>query len=254
MTQSNKFDEGSPDKNYIVQLNQELNAAKEELTAYRERCERYDHLFSEMSHELRTPMSVVLLFAKLLVDEVKSEDPEFQTKAFNAINTNIKKAYQLFGFFMSSWHILAYLHKEPNLEKTSLAEVFPRFDFSISTSLDSFPPANIDRYMIESAVGQFSEILNDDSSNDVSLSTSLKNDWIILSLNNRKKVLPDYFYPTDDTGNLDCTSRSHSNPLCIGADLIKKHGGEVRLDISEETGTTLTFTLPVYKEKTPPSK
>ena len=74
MTQSNKFDEGSPDKNYIVQLNQELNAVKEELTAYRERCERYDHLFSEMSHELRTPMSVVLLFAKLLVDVIGLQD------------------------------------------------------------------------------------------------------------------------------------------------------------------------------------
>ncbi len=254
MAKPHNSNEGSQNKDRIVQLNQELSDAKQELAIIKEKCARYNHLFSEMSHELRTPMSVVLMYAKLLSDKVKPEDPEFQNKALHAINQNIKKVYGMFGLYMHSWHILSFLNKKPSLERTNIAEVFQRFNFYNSVRLDPQLQANIDRYMIESAIRQFSEILNDYASNDVSLSISLETDWIIINLNNRQQFLPDYFYPTDpDTGKLDCTNHSPPNLLCEGAELINKHGGIVSLDVSEDTGTTISFTLPIYKEKTLPS-
>ncbi|MCP4425786.1 MAG: hypothetical protein GY803_14940 [Chloroflexi bacterium] len=41
-------------------------------------------------------------------------------------------------------------------------------------------------------------------------------------------------------------------PIDIGKALIEKQGGQVTIEKFGESGIAITFTLPIYKEKTPP--
>ncbi|MDP3360383.1 MAG: ATP-binding protein [Lutibacter sp.] len=253
---------------YISDYNLELeNTIKERTSALEEAIATKDLMFSIIAHDLKSPFNVILGFTGLLKDKLKSMDFKKSEKLISGMNTQARNTYNLLEDLLT-WardnrNTIAYNPIFCNISTicdavvSQVKDTAQMKDITINSfhSLEvySFADKNmvevILRNLIVNAikftenhgkieiysmpVGEFIEVTVSD--NGIGIEEEVKS----------KLFNSDYNESKQGTAN----EKGSGLGLVICKRFVETHQGKIWIENKAEKGTTLKFTLPIYKEE-----
>jgi signal transduction histidine kinase len=259
----------------LHQLDEDQRQGARQLRALNEELERASRAKSEflasMSHELRTPMNAILGFTELLVDETYGEVPEPLKQPLADIQTN-------------GWHLLRLINDVLDLSKIeagrmelSLVEyLVPDVVATVQASLrslamekglelrieveDDIPPAFGDaKRLTQCLLNLAGNAIKFTPSGRVVIQVERQGDQLLYRVSDTgigiaKDQLENIFA---EFRQADATIARQFGGTGLGLSLTKKfvemHGGRIRVESEEGTGSTFIFSVPMRVEEARPA-
>ena len=223
-------------------------------------------LLSTLTHELRTPLSVIKTSNELIMEERPGPINETQrsliysslenTKRLNALVENILSQVKVeFAWFS--------MKQQPidirNLIRKVALDIKPYLDTKKQKLKYNYPSLMTrtigDKRWLEQVLLNLIHNGSKNSPDDSTISISVQENeqCIVVSVHDRgsgiknkeiPQVFNEFYQSSDPSKNLN---EGAGLGLTIVRDIIEKHKGEVYISSLPQTGTTVSFTLPLYK-------
>ncbi|MBN2628108.1 MAG: HAMP domain-containing histidine kinase [Spirochaetales bacterium] len=223
-------------------------------------------LLSTLTHELRTPLAVIKTSNELIMEERPGPLNETQKSLIHSSLENTKRLYGLIENILSqvkvefAWFTMKQqiLDIRPLIKKTAL-DIKPYLDTRKQTLKYSYPS------LLSKTVGDrrwLEQVLlnlihngskNSPSGSAISIRVQENEQFIVVSVHDRGSgiesweiphIFNEFYQSTDPAKDL---TEGAGLGLTIVKDIIEKHKGEVYISSQPQTGTTVSFTLPLYK-------
>ena len=239
-----------------TQLKAELEAAKRRIAALQKENDALHWLISAPHYEFGTRLNIIRGYTELLLEQTDTGESlaELQVKANAAIGKAADRMLEMLDDVISAGKAVRLLNSPHDPQKVVFGQLIQDMKFKLEASLTELPPLWIEEHSIQYAIWLFEREMSAGSPESILLSAIQNKNSLIVTLRNPQFLLPEegYGYLVEpSTKLLTCNEeRIGISPLCLGSVLIRKQGGEVYLESQEETGTVITFTLPIYGEET----
>ncbi|MDO9038496.1 MAG: ATP-binding protein [Lutibacter sp.] len=253
---------------YISDYNLELeNTIKERTSALEEAIATKDLMFSIIAHDLKSPFNVILGFTGLLKDKLKSMDFEKSEKLITGMYSQARNTYNLLEDLLT-WardnsNTIAYNPIFCNISTicdavvSQVKDAAQMKDITINSFHSSEVYAFADKNMVEvilrnlivnaikftenhgkieiysMPVGEFIEVTVSD--NGIGIEEEVKS----------KLFNSDYNESKPGTAN----EKGSGLGLVICKRFVERNQGEIWIENKTEKGSTIKFTLPIYKEE-----
>jgi len=253
---------------YISDYNIELeNTIKERTAALEEAISTKDLMFSIIAHDLKSPFNAILGFTQLLKDKLRSLDFEKSEKLISGMNTQARNTYNLLEDLLT-WardnsNTIAFNPVFCNISTIcdvvieQVKDMARMKDISInsfhSPEADAYADKNmamvILRNLIVNAV-KFTE-----NHGKIEIYTMPVGEFIEITVSDNgigieeedktKFFKSDFNESTLGTAN----EKGYGLGLVICKRFIDRHQGKIWIENKNEKGTTVKFTLPIYKDE-----
>lgn len=244
----------------IEELGAELETAHKTIEQLQE-IRRLTHQFIHVlcNYELRTPLSFVVGYARFILE---GDDP--LTEKQNTDLAMIRKKGQEIGKVLNETlgllHIEEYnagfrdilcVPEEVNLRQNierAMSSLKERIEIQASIS-DDLPKVWADALKVDCIIHHLALALSEEfKEKKISLDVSYDDDWVIVKITNPEFIVPEYILE-DFVQSKPILTMFDCSALSICRYLVEIQGGKMHLDTQKETGTSVTLTLPVYKNQ-----
>ncbi len=223
-------------------------------------------LLSTLTHELRTPLAVIKTSNELIMEERPGPINETQrtlifsslenTKRLNSLVENILSQVKVeFAWFSMKQQPLDIR----NLIRKTAVDINPYLETKKQQLKYNYPS------LMSKTIGDkrwLEQVLlnlihngskNSPDNSEITISVQENEQCIVISVHDRgsgiksreiPNVFNEFYQSTDPAKNLN---EGAGLGLTIVRDIIEKHKGEVYISSLPQTGTTVSFTLPIYK-------
>ncbi|CAM3648517.1 cell wall metabolism sensor histidine kinase WalK [Marinicrinis lubricantis] len=223
---------------------------------------------ANVSHELRTPLTTIKSYLEAL-DEGAMHDPELASKFIGVTRNETERMIRLVSDLLHLSRFdskQAILHREPTDIREMLEVVSDRFSFQllqkhITIELDTasdLPLGDLDSDAIDQVLDNLvsNAIKYTPDGGSIRLSARLKEDhWIEVQIADTGQGIPkkdlerifERFYRVDKARSRNMGGTGLG--LSIAREIVRAHGGNIRIDSEMNKGTTVTFTLPAEEKE-----
>lgn len=220
--------------------------------------------FSIITHDLRSPFHPIIGYSDLVINDINSLSRSEIKDYVSNINVSAKKVYDLLDNLLQ-WLGLHTGRMEFKPVKVDLKEELDKAidlfqnniddkSISIDLSIEESKTVYADRSMLGIILRNLisNAIKFSDVNNNIEIKTSNKNGYVALAVTDNgigiskerlNSIFNDEMKSTKGTKNESGTGLG----LVLSKEMTERHGGEFFIDSEEDKGTTVSFTLPVYK-------
>ena len=254
--------------NYISDYNIELeNTIKERTKDLREAIATKDLMFSIIAHDLKSPFNVILGFTGLLKDKLKNMDFEKSEKLIAGMNSQARNTYNLLEDLLN-WardnsNTIAYNPVFCNISTvcdavvSQIKDAAQMKDISMNSFHSSEVYAFADKNMVEVILRNLivNAIKFTETHGKIEIYTMPVGDFIEVTVSDNgigidekdraKLFKSDFNESKPGTAN----EKGSGLGLVICKRFVERNQGEIWIENKAEKGTTLKFTLPIYKEE-----
>jgi|GEM_PF-1614007 len=247
-------------------INIQSSKDKKEYENMKKLIDNKNKLLSTLTHELRTPLAVIQTSNELIFDERPGPINKTQkslissalenTKRLNSLVENIlsqvKVEFAMFTMKMNPLDIRKIVRK-------TAQEIKPYLETRVQSIKYNYPALLSktigDKRWLEQVLLNLIHNGSKNSPNNAVITISVQENeqCIVVSVHDRgsgieSKEIPlvfdEFYQSTDPSKNLN---EGAGLGLTIVKDVIEKHGGNIYISSLPHTGTTVSFTLPLYK-------
>ena len=223
-------------------------------------------LLSTLTHELRTPLAVIKTSNELIMEERPGPINDTQRSLIFSSLENTKRLNSLVENILSQVKVeFAWfsMKQQPidirNLIRKTASDIKPYLDTKKQKLRYNYPSLMSktlgDRRWLEQVLLNLihNGSKNSPENSELSIAVQENEQCIVVSVHDRgsgieSKEIPhifnEFYQSTDPAKNLN---EGAGLGLTIVRDIIEKHKGEVYISSLPQTGTTVSFTLPLYK-------
>ena len=232
-----------------------------DMTQHKIQEEQKDEFIAIASHELRTPVTSIKSYTELLLENMKADDNDENVRMVNKLNAQVDKLTDLVRALLDTTKITGkqmVLNKEAfdiNEMIRNCVETFQRMTRKHRLILDQTKVPHL--YADPEGINQ---VLNNIVSNaikyspsggDIVVSTRLGGDNILIAVQDsgigipldHQKLLFERFYRSP--GQDKNTYPGLGLGMYISNEIVKRHGGNIRVESKEGEGSTFTVILPL---------
>jgi signal transduction histidine kinase len=253
---------------YISDYNLELeNIIKERTKELEEAIATKDLMFSIIAHDLKSPFNAILGFTQLLKDKLRSMDFEKSEKLISGMNAQARTTYNLLedlltwardnsnkiGYNPIQCNISSICKEVINQLKDTAQMKGIAINSFHSTEVYAYADKNMAEVILRNLI--VNAIKFTESFGKIDIYSEPISEFIEISVSDNgigidEKVKADLF-KSDFNESTPGTAREKGSGLglVICKRFIERHQGEIWLENKKKKGTTVKFTLPIYKEE-----
>lgn len=226
---------------------------------------------SVAAHQLRTPLSAVKWTLKMMIDEdmgpLTPEQKEFVQRGYETNEHMISLVNDLldaarideghFGYDFKPMDILAFMKEI--VERSRHQAESRQLTLVFEEPKDKIPMVNADRSRIDLVLQNLFDNATKYSKPGGSIIARMRlvPNFLEISVSDQGVGIPQKqlnrvftkFFRADNVVRME--TEGSGLGLFIVRNIIKNHGGEIKLDSEENKGTTVTFTLPLSRDAIP---
>ena len=255
-------------KNELYKYNLELeNVIKKRTAALEEAIATKDLMFSIIAHDLKSPFNAILGFTGLLKDKLRSLDFEKSEKLISGMNSQARSTYNLLEDLLT-WArdncnkisfnpIFCNISSICNEVINQLKDTAQMKDIFINSSHSPEVYVYADKNMVEVILRNLivNAIKFTESSGKIEIYSMPIGEFIEISVSDNgigiEKDLKEKLFKSDFNESTPGTANEKGSGLglVICKRFIDRHQGKIWIENKKEKGTTVKFTLPIYKEE-----
>jgi K+-sensing histidine kinase KdpD len=236
---------------------QNLQDLQEELASLRDQLRNIDAFVASLLHDMRAPTGMILGSLELLTNECNEGLTDAQIQLIDIAWRGAQRLIEPQDFFMELLWFMNSKGSDFQLEKVDIASIIDKNQAIVFQSMNSLPPVQGNSSLINRALSNITIALGSRSNEIIDCQANLKNDTVSINLTRLDFTLAKYRWEELNQNTEDKLNQRQYyaiTPLDIGKALLEKQGAQVTIEKLGESGITITFSLPIYIEKTPPSK
>jgi light-regulated signal transduction histidine kinase (bacteriophytochrome) len=235
---------------------QNIQTLQEKIASLNEQIRWYNSSLAEFVHDTRAPTGMVVGALELLKNECREGLTDTQKQMIDIAWRGVQRLIEGQDFYLALLRFMYSQDYEPQLSKVDINSVIREYQSTIVQFADASPPVLCDYELVSQALGSFVKVLGSRNGKKVDCQTTFNNDRVSVKLIGLDSDFPRY---REDEANRNIEDKLNQKRYYaitfwdIGKALVEKQGGQAAIEKLGESGVVITFTLPVYKEKTPPS-
>ncbi len=234
-----------------------------DITEFKELEERKDNFISIASHELKTPMTIIKSYAELLrrrlTKNVDDQSQQILTKLeeqINRLSLLVKELLDVTALQRGTLPLRKDSFQLEHLVKEIIdQEAFAHEKTHITFKTEKLPRITADKFKLSQVIYNLisNAIKYSPKESEVNVRVFLKNDHILVGVQDQGRGIKpedikhifDRFYRAEHTASASGLGLG----LYISQEIIKQHGGEIRVTSEVNKGSTFTIVLPLKPKK-----
>ena len=243
-----KQDKQPEEKQNLQELQKKLASLKEQVRCY------YDFV-ANLLHDIRAPSSMILGSLELLTNEYSEGLTDTQIQLIDIAWRGAQRLIEPQNFFMELLWFINLKDSDLQLEKVDIASVIEDYQAIVFQSMSSLPPVQGNSFLMNRALDNITIALGSRSNETIDCQANFENESVSIKLTRLDFRLSRHLLEELNRNIEDKLNQRQFyaiTHLDIAKALLEKQGGQVTVEKLGELGIAITFTLPVYKEKTPP--